>query len=1264
MHRVRGRSVALCLILAIATGTTAIDSGPAAAGPTITSVGTFATADAVGLTTLADNPQTAGDVLEVFAMAPITTVTLSSISGGGVSTWTKAVQFDGTIGSDVEIWYGTVTTTGSSTITFTWSGSVSSHTMEYGAQEFTAGLGSSTVWSVDHTGTTNGSSSTTVPFPSLTPSGSGELYFGYSVVYNTASAGSTSGFTYPETAESNVAAYNPNVSGAVSPTAAQSPAGISSSAATLMIASSSSATPTVTGVSPSSGFTTGDTSVGITGTNFTGATQVRFGDVPATSLTVNSATSITATSPPEASGTVDVSVATPGGTSVPNPPSDQFTFVTIAAVGSLASSHGTAITTLAVNPLHVQDLVMVGIMGQTAATTGDVSGLSGGGVSSWTKVQQYYGATGNDVEVWYGIVATAGSSTITFSWSGTLAGHTVEYNAQEFTASFGYATIWAADTSGTHDSPSSTTVTLPSLTPSVSGELYFGFAVPNNTGSSGSTSGFTYGITSDANVVAYDANVSGAVSPTANQSPAAVSGSAAVLIRIWNALSSGTPTITGVSPNSGAATGGTSITITGTNFVGDFIIYFGSVEAYGWTPISSTQVSVTTPASAVGTVDITIISDGGTSATSSADHFTFTIAPVGTFATADAVGLTTLADNPQTAGDVLEVFAMAPITTVTLSSISGGGVSTWTKAVQFDGTIGSDVEIWYGTVTTTGSSTITFTWSGSVSSHTMEYGAQEFTAGLGSSTVWSVDHTGTTNGSSSTTVPFPSLTPSGSGELYFGYSVVYNTASAGSTSGFTYPETAESNVAAYNPNVSGAVSPTAAQSPAGISSSAATLMIASPPVPTVTAVSPNVGPTTGATSVTVTGTAFNGATAVKFGSTSATAFTVNGPTSITATSPAETQATVDITVTTPMGTSSTSSADQFIYAVAPGAATAVTAVLAASSANVTWTAPASTGGTPVTSYTVVTSGGGPQVTVPSTSALITGLNLASSYSFVVYATNAVGTGPASAASNVVGPGTVPGQPAEGYRMVDNVGGVYAYGDAGFYNSLPGLGIHVSNIVGMAGTPDGGGYWLVGADGGIYTFGDAGFYNSLPGLGIHVSNIVGMAGTPSGHGYWLVGADGGVFAFGDAGFHGSLPPTVPAKPIVGMADTPDGGGYWLVGADGGIFSYGDAVFHGSLPPTVPFAPIVGMAATGDGGGYWLVGADGGIFTYGDAPFLGSSGGISIGDITGIAATPDSAGYWITGADSAIYGFGDGGYLGSDALPGVVLSGSVVGISMPT
>ena len=35
-------------------------------------------------------------------------------------------------------------------------------------------------------------------------------------------------------------------------------------------------------------------------------------------------------------------------------------------------------------------------------------------------------------------------------------------------------------------------------------------------------------------------------------------------------------------------------------------------------------------------------------------------------------------------------------------------------------------------------------------------------------------------------------------------------------------------------------------------------------------------------------------------------------------------------------------------------------------------------------------------------------------------------------------------------------------------------------VGMAATPDGGGYWLVASDGGVFSYGDAGFYGSAGG----------------------------------------------------------------------------------------------------------------------------------------------------------------------------------------
>jgi hypothetical protein len=82
--------------------------------------------------------------------------------------------------------------------------------------------------------------------------------------------------------------------------------------------------------------------------------------------------------------------------------------------------------------------------------------------------------------------------------------------------------------------------------------------------------------------------------------------------------------------------------------------------------------------------------------------------------------------------------------------------------------------------------------------------------------------------------------------------------------------------------------------------------------PTVTKVEPNHGPPSGRTTVTVTGTGFTEATGVQFGSTSAKSFTVNSATSITAISP-KGKRTVDVTVTTPAGTSPTSAADQFTF---------------------------------------------------------------------------------------------------------------------------------------------------------------------------------------------------------------------------------------------------------------------------------------------------------------------------------------------------------------
>jgi hypothetical protein len=77
------------------------------------------------------------------------------------------------------------------------------------------------------------------------------------------------------------------------------------------------------------------------------------------------------------------------------------------------------------------------------------------------------------------------------------------------------------------------------------------------------------------------------------------------------------------------------------------------------------------------------------------------------------------------------------------------------------------------------------------------------------------------------------------------------------------------------------------------------------------------------------------------------------------------------------------------------------------------------------------------------------------------------------------------------------------------------------VAGGAMTPDAKGFWEVGTDGGVFSFGDAGFYGSLPAVGVvPAAAIVEMVRTADGRGYWIVGSDGGVFTFGDAQFYGS------------------------------------------------------------------------------------------------------------------------------------------------
>lgn len=139
--------------------------------------------------------------------------------------------------------------------------------------------------------------------------------------------------------------------------------------------------------------------------------------------------------------------------------------------------------------------------------------------------------------------------------------------------------------------------------------------------------------------------------------------------------------------------------------------------------------------------------------------------------------------------------------------------------------------------------------------------------------------------------------------------------------GTTAPYTVDSDsqITATSPAHASGIVDVTVTNPDGTSTTSSSDWFTFVPSPTISAVSPNRGPTSGGTTVVVTGSGFSAMDptgAVKFGATNAT-YTINSNTQFTATSPASSVGTYDVTVTTPGGTSSTSASDQYTYVARP-----------------------------------------------------------------------------------------------------------------------------------------------------------------------------------------------------------------------------------------------------------------------------------------------------------------------------------------------------------
>jgi len=86
------------------------------------------------------------------------------------------------------------------------------------------------------------------------------------------------------------------------------------------------------------------------------------------------------------------------------------------------------------------------------------------------------------------------------------------------------------------------------------------------------------------------------------------------------------PAVTGISPVSGPASGGTPVTITGTGFTGATGVRFGSIPAR-FTVTGTTAITATSPPGTPGTADITVTAPGGTSEIVPAGRFTYSPGP-------------------------------------------------------------------------------------------------------------------------------------------------------------------------------------------------------------------------------------------------------------------------------------------------------------------------------------------------------------------------------------------------------------------------------------------------------------------------------------------------------------------------------------------------------------------------------------------------------------------------------------------------------------
>lgn len=424
--------------------------------------------------------------------------------------------------------------------------------------------------------------------------------------------------------------------------------------------------PTITRINPTSGPTTGGTTVIIFGTNLASPSAVTFGGTPAT-INSSSATSISVTNPANSAGAARVLVTTSGGTTTQPV---NFTYTTIAAPAIVSispisgpTSGGNTVTISGTNLLYTTSVTFGSTPANSFAVLSatQVAAVAPAGTAGATTVSvtNAAGTSGTLPYTYNGIAApivtdvspdngpAAGGNTAVISGTSFMNATAVAFGstaATSFTVvsstvinavippGSGAVSVNVTGPGGTstggptYTYTAALTPTITGLTPAASGPVSGGNTVTIRGSNLNDATAVTFAGNAASSFTALSATTINAVTPpgTAGTTPVVVTTPAGASAG-FNYTYIAAPAPTEVFPTTGVTAGGDSVAITGTGFSGTTSVNFGTTPATSFSVADDGDITAVTPAHLAGTVPINITTPGGTDSSLS---FQFQPSPV------------------------------------------------------------------------------------------------------------------------------------------------------------------------------------------------------------------------------------------------------------------------------------------------------------------------------------------------------------------------------------------------------------------------------------------------------------------------------------------------------------------------------------------------------------------------------------------------------------------------------------------------------------